>query len=638
MLLLCLLSPPAGAGDPAFVDRAAADFDFGTPDGGLSVIDYDLDGFLDLVVGDGVGAPIHLFHNEPDPLHPGRRTFVERTVGSGLDDAEAVARASGGLVVADYDGDGLSDVFAAGWSSSDGTSGLLYRNEGSGKFANVSVAAGVRHLSRAESASWTDFDLDSDLDLFIAARSGAGGNFRLFENQGDGTFLDATARLPATPSFSIPYAHGWLDYDEDGWADCFVLVQGGPVNIVFQNVDDGQGGRTFVNVAQAIGFGPLGSAPMGIAFGDYDGDGRLDIGVSNANSGTYFRDNGPGFTKVQPFTSIFGWGNAWVDVENDADVDYFMAGSWSVFAPNKLFRNEGGGMFVDDSAALNGLSFPSRYSVQIDYQNDGLVDLAVVNPNQPGVRMHFYENVSTGAGHWSRVRLVGDGQRVHGAAVGALVRLRAGGATQVRQVAIGTSTSSTEDLRAHFGLGSATVVDEIEVVWPRRGSPASRTEVFTGPFAADAEIVLAPRLYAPFCSAKPSSCGTLPAIAASGWPSAGATSGFVVRAERTQAGKGGLLIYADGGPASVPFQGGTLCVDPATLRRSVAVVDTSGTGPACDGVLALDVNAFAAGKLGGHPAAFLSVPGTVVWCQYWARDTLAHGSLLSDALAFFVDP
>jgi hypothetical protein len=142
-------------------------------------------------------------------------------------------------------------------------------------------------------------------------------------------------------------------------------------------------------------------------------------------------------------------------------------------------------------------------------------------------------------------------------------------------------------------------------------------------------------LGAVYCTAKPNSCGSLPSIGWTGAPSASASSGFVVHAANTKAGKAGLLLYTDAGRGNAPFQGGILCLDAGSVRRTLAVFDTTGTPGQCDGVLAFDMNAFAAGALGGNPLASLSVPGTQIDCQFWGRDTPGN-ALLSDALEYFV--
>jgi len=138
-----------------------------------------------------------------------------------------------------------------------------------------------------------------------------------------------------------------------------------------------------------------------------------------------------------------------------------------------------------------------------------------------------------------------------------------------------------------------------------------------------------------YCTAKQNSCGILPSIGWTGGPSASASSGFVVHVDNAKAGKAGLLLCTDAGRGNAPFQGGILCLNSNPIKRTLAVFDTTGTPGQCDGVLAFDMNAFAAGALGGNPLASLSVPGTQVNCQFWGRDTPGN-ALLSDALEYFV--
>ncbi|TWT44741.1 FG-GAP repeat protein [Phycisphaerae bacterium RAS1] len=479
-------------GGISFADRAAqGDITLGVFDGGIAVINLDADGFPDVVIGDRSTRNDRLLHNEPDPDNPGQRIFVDATAGSGLNDADGLAREGDGVIVFDYDNDGDDDIFFTGVQASPLSSGLLYRNDG-GTFVNVSVAAGVRIADfRAHAAAVGDYDLDGDNDLMLGGPNSV--PLRLLRNNGDGTFSSAQGLIPPLGTPNALYSGLWMDYDSDGWLD-FVALMNQTTSALLHNVSDGAGGRTFVNVAPDIGFTNLGSAPMGLAAGDYDGDGDFDIALSNASTGSYYRNDGGVFTRLELVTSVWGWGTNWIDVDNDGDVDLYMAGSYPFVNEDRLFRNDGGGVFADIHSALNTQPYESRFSVRVDFNNDGRDDVLVNNPGPPVHFASVYENVSSTPGHWLKVRLVGDGLRVNPEAAGAVIRLTAGGVEQVRLVADGSSTTATEDLRQHFGLGAATAVDQIEVLWPRSGPLASRTEVFEGPLAADQIITLSPQV------------------------------------------------------------------------------------------------------------------------------------------------
>ncbi len=482
----------------SFIDRVATGEITSLPvtTFGIGVIDYDGDGWLDLVLGGEEDSQQYLVRNVPDPARPGERTFEDVTAGSGLDDADGTARAQFGYAIADIDNDGDSDIYTLGHDSGDDSIGLLYRNDG-GTFTNVSVAAGIRDIGvTPECAAFNDYDHDGDVDLIVANVSGA-RSFYFYENQGDGTFVARHDRTPDLGNFQAAYALTFSDYDLDGWADCVVVVWGNPPTLL-RNQPDGLGGRTFVNVAQAAGFVGLGFAPMGIASGDWDGDGDIDYAISNGASGRYFENQGDGtFVRITPIDSIFGWGNALLDAENDGDLDYYMAGSWGGAAFDVLYLNqldEPTPRWTDISDALNGVAATGRFSVQIDYDNDGLVDVITMNPDDVNQPYSIYHNVSTAGNHWIKLDMNGDGTDVNREAVGAFVRIHAGGGTQVAEVTrIGSSTASTEDLRLNFGLGSATTVDRIDVLWPRQGNRKSRLDVFHGPFAADQILTIEPR-------------------------------------------------------------------------------------------------------------------------------------------------
>jgi hypothetical protein len=201
-------------GGVGFVDRTfVGDITLPVPYGAVSIIDFDGDGWQDLIVGGNGVGPNRLLRNVADPADDAIRTLVDVTSGSGLDDEMAIRGTSTGIVVADYNNDGHQDVFVTGRQLDTGISSLLYRNNGNGTFTNVSVDAGV--LTTGEntwSAGWSDFDLDGDLDLLIGSNGGP-RPLRLLRNQGNGAFEDATPMLPVvtvSPPFTRSCGPTWM--------------------------------------------------------------------------------------------------------------------------------------------------------------------------------------------------------------------------------------------------------------------------------------------------------------------------------------------------------------------------------------------------------------------------------------------
>lgn len=496
----CLATPAALAqtciDGLCFVDRVqAGEIDLGSLPGGPTVIDFDGDGWMDLFIAGRPTTPHRLYRNVEDTMRPGMRTFEDVTAGSGLDGADGTDRVGRGAVVADIDNDGDQDLYVLGERAGDGSAGLLYRNDGAGLFTDISVAAGIRTAGeRPECAVWLDLDLDGDCDLLVGyAGDTSSRAFDLFRNLGDGTFAPANDLLPALGVPSHSYSMTPTDIDGDGWPDVVSLTTGiGPT--LLQNVPDGSGGRRFDEVSEDVGYTTLGPGPMGIEAGDFDNDGDFDLAVTNAAAGTYYENLGGAFQTIEPVESIFGWGVSWLDADNDGLLDMFQAGSFSRGpSNNKLFRNLGAGAFEDVSVALNDTPQDSKNAVRIDIGNDGRPDLVVCNPGGDDQRTSVLENTSTTTGAWLVIDLIGDGRLVNTDALGAVVRVHAGGVTRHREIVSGSSTCSTQDLRAHFGLGEATQADWVEIVWPRRGSLASRTERLSGPFAPAQILSVSPR-------------------------------------------------------------------------------------------------------------------------------------------------
>ncbi len=498
--LLLSVAPAAAASGAvvingvSFVDRGApGDIFLGMVRGAASVIDYDGDGHPDLAIADIAGKPYRIYRNIPDPSHPGNRTFANVTAGSGLDDADGVSRAFGGVVAADYDNDGDTDLYFAGFLNLGTRSdGVLYRNDsfgdGDATFTNVSIAAGVRGTGNTpESVSWTDFDLDGWVDLMVVNMAPSNTALRLLRNNRDGTFTDVSSIVDDLPIPSHCYSHLWSDFDLDGDPDCILIQNSNPPSLLRNDLQP-DGERLLHDVGLEVGYLTLGPAPMGIAAGDFDNDGDPEYAITDADTGTYYRNNGDGtLTRFFPFTTFFGWGVTWLDVDNDGDLDNYQAGSWGTPAIDRLTLNQGGG-WLNAQAALNTTLLASQHTIRVDFNSDGRDDLITGNPNN---RFSVYENVSE-AGHWLRVALSGDGVSVNRSAIGAVIRVYTAAGVQVREIQSGSTLSATEDQRALFGLGELTGVSAVEVVWPRAGSITSRTQTFVGPIAAGQTINLAP--------------------------------------------------------------------------------------------------------------------------------------------------
>lgn len=490
LLTVCGSALGADVSGVQFTDRGATgEISPGNIRGSLGVIDFDNDGWQDLFVNNDAGAPKRLFRNVPSSTVPGGRTLVDVTASAGLSgDADGVARGGLPVVVFDYNNDGFADIWAAGVGS--GTVGTLYRNNGNATFSNVSVASGVRQSGlNPLCASAVDFDHDGATDLMIASSGvAAARTVVLLRNNGNGTFTPRPDLLPPISFTGVIYAMGFMDYDRDGWEDALVLTNAGRP-LMLKNVAATEGGRRFVDSTTASGFTTVGPAPMGIAFGDVNNDGWLDVAITDASVGTYYENRSGTLVRTYPYSTFFGWGTTYIDADNDGRVDNYQAGSFGRAAVSWLLLNRPGQQ-VDARAALNTPALASQQCARIDIDNDGREDIITVNP---GSFISVLHNQTAPANRWFKVRLSG-GNGVNADAVGAVVRVFAAGTGQVRQVALGTSYGASEDARAHFGLGQSAAVDRVEVVWPRGGTLRQRTDVFAGPFTADQIVTLTPRV------------------------------------------------------------------------------------------------------------------------------------------------
>ncbi|MDE0503658.1 MAG: CRTAC1 family protein [Candidatus Poribacteria bacterium] len=470
---------------------------------GAAWFDYDRDGDVDLYFVNGASLPGAQIDVPPTNVlyrNNGDMTFTDVTVQAKVGDGSY----GFGCCVGDFDNDGWQDLYITNFGAN-----ILYRNNGDGSFSDVTETAGVGEERWSASAAFADYDKDGDLDLYVAnyldyrleentvchrgdlrvycpPADFTGAPDTLFENKGDGTFVDVSRKSGVFNPEGKGLGVVWGDYDNDGYPDIFV-ANDTTADMLYRNNGDG----TFMDVALFVGVAlgakgiPMGG--MGTSFGDYDNDGGLDIVVTNFQDdpNSLYHGEGDGTFADASYSSrlggvslpYVGWGVDFVDLDNDGLVDLFV-GNGNIydnvekFDPgytypqrNLVFRNQGDGTLNEISNRCGPgleLNKVSRGVAFGDYDNDGDIDILVTNSNQtPDLLL----NESGSQYNWLGLKLVGTSSNKD--AIGARVRLFAPGLEpQLREVKSGSSYLCQSDMRLHFGLGMASSVTRIEIRWP----------------------------------------------------------------------------------------------------------------------------------------------------------------------------
>ena len=459
---------------------------------GGAVGDFDRDGWQDLFVPSGGTEPDRLYMNNGDG------TFTDRAAEAGI-----AARHHGyGAAVGDVDGDGWLDIFVISYGSVDQRFTMpgnhrLYRNNGDGTFTDIAARAGVATTSLKQptgtGASFGDYDLDGDLDLAIASWFyGEGGN-ALFRNNGDGTFENVTSLLPFQGKRApMGYTPLFADMDGDRYPE---LLWAGDYFTSRYLRNDGGGGFTDITEQAQTGLDANG---MGATATDLDNDGRLDWFVTSISTryaiekapGTgnflYRNQGGHRYESVGASAGVkeggWGWGAVAVDLDHDGWLDLVQTNGWE--GPNGRddpeWASEATRVFRNLTAVSSELTFADvaeqaglvhrgqgRGVVHLDYDNDGDQDLVIFNNGGlPTLVRNEFAPGADGSGRWLRVfldtaaraDLAPDG-------FGSLVAVRAGDLRQVRYVGAAAGYLGPSELSAHFGLGTAPVVDELQVHW-----------------------------------------------------------------------------------------------------------------------------------------------------------------------------
>jgi hypothetical protein len=479
-----------------------------------AVSDYDGDGYDDVFVTDSKeGGKNHLYRNN------GNFTFTDVAETAGVADGNDAKNVSADALWLDYNNDGRPDLFVVRFGQSQ-----LFENLGGGKFREVTRKAGLTGYRNSITAIAFDYDRDGYVDLFIGnyfqpvnifqpespgffpesfETANNGGGVTVYHNNHNGTFTDVTEKAGFKLSgWTLDLGHG--DANNDGWDDLYVACDFG-TDRFFVNNGDG----TFTDKTEtAIGFDT--KKGMNADWGDYDNDGFLDIFVTNITDdymreGNFLWHNNGNltFTDVARETGAhdtgWGWGGKFFDYDNDGWLDLYVVNGWvsagkdsyvpdifkmvikpgidfadarnwppmgnkslSGYEKKRLFHNEHGTGFKDE-APRHGLDSTrdGRGVAVADFDNDGRLDLFVANAN---AEPYLYRNSQTTGNHW--VQFLLEGTKSNRTAVGAQVRVTAGGRTLLGFVNGGNGFGAQSMSRVHFGLGRDDKIEKVEIRWP----------------------------------------------------------------------------------------------------------------------------------------------------------------------------
>ena len=485
---------------------------------GAGFADIDNDGDLDLYI---VNIP-GMYITDPSTLPSKSKNVLYRNDGNG--GFTDITKSTGvgdtgygmGCVFADYNGDGFVDLYVTNFGTN-----VLYQNNGDSTFTNVTDIAGVGCPLWSTGACFADMDNDNDLDLYVcnyvdfdlvkfedkkeeSIQSGKlvpnALNPTVFEpqdnvlyrNNGDGTFTDITSKAGVAATGGRSMQAIFSDFDEDDDVDLYVANDTSD-NHVYRNDGDG----TFTDVSTDSWAADF-RGSMGLAAGDYDADGDIDLFISHwidqeyviyrnllkeentslnsSSQGIRFVDESYSAMIAEVTLKEIGWGTSLFDYDNDGDLDIFIANG-STFQrldqpevlipqPNQLFRNEGDSTFTDISKSSGINILPTRVSRGTafgDYDNDGDIDIFIVN-NYAKARLLRNNTIeSKNSNNWLQIKL--NGTKKNRNAIGTKILLKTANTNQIREIYAGESYMSSNTFIAHFGLGKSTKVDSIQVTW-----------------------------------------------------------------------------------------------------------------------------------------------------------------------------
>ena len=458
-LIIGLFSSFIGTSQIEFQNNANAIgvvFTCGTPylGSGVSVYDFDNDGWDDISFASGFGTDVQFFKN-----NNGNFTNLNLNI-------PFLGYQTKQLNWIDFDNDNDNDLFIT--SNTNGN--RLFENLGNLNFQDITISAGFSPLNTFTSgAAWGDYNNDGFLDVFLANKDTTIDTQtpnQLFRNNGDGTFTDVSIIAGIDSLDHLSFCASFFDFNNDGWQDIYISNDKGyKLNQLYKN----NGNGTFTEVGASSG-SDVGISAMTVTIGDYNSDGWFDIYITNLGNSVFLRNNGD-----ETFTDIAlasgtefgstGWGAVFLDADNDKDLDLYVSGSLyshPTLLSDAFFENLNNGTFqIPNNSGFENIERNSYSNAVGDINNDGLLDIVVTNGNNQNVLV--WENQNTEGNNWLKVNLEGVTSNRDG--IGSVIEININGESQYRYTQCGQGYIAQNSGTEVFGVGTSTIIDYVKVSW-----------------------------------------------------------------------------------------------------------------------------------------------------------------------------